>query len=447
MQREKTIKTPRGFKKILGRWDSLAIIIAVVIGVGIFRVPAEVAKYLDSPRLILSAWLLGGVISLLGALCFAELSSSFPKTGGNYIYLRESYGPCAGFLFGWSELIAIRTGSIAAVSFICAEYARSFLSINGSLVKPLAISVVFALSFTNMAGLRYGKKIQDILTVVKIAALTGVILFGFFSGRGDLAHFSSASPLPERGLLASFGLALIPILWTYGGWHENTFVAGETKKAGKVIPFALIAGILIVMAGYLAMNFLYIYLFPVNIIANTPLIASDTLNALYGGAGKKIFEALVIISSLGCINAMIITGSRVTYAMSKDNAFFNFLGKVNPRYATPLRALGVNAVWSAVLILWGTFNDILFFTGVLVWLFFALTVAGLFILRRKFPGIERPYRMWGYPLLPAVFVIICLSLVVNTLVHYPTQSLIGLSLAAAGIPVFLLSKLKKRRHG
>jgi len=447
MQKEKMVKTPQGFKKILGRWDSLAIIIAVVIGVGIFRVPAEVAKYLDSPKMILSAWLLGGVISLLGALCYAELSSSFPKTGGNYIYLRESYGPCTGFLFGWSELVAIRTGSIAAVSFICAEYARSFLSIDEYLIKPLAISVVFALSFTNMAGLRYGKNIQDVLTVVKIAALTGVILFGFLSGRGDPAHFSITPPIPERGLLASFGLALIPILWTYGGWHENTFVAGETKKAGKVIPFALTAGILIVMTGYLAMNFLYIYLFPVTKIANTALIASDTLNVLYGGAGKKIFEALVIISSLGCINAMIITGSRVTYAMSKDNAFFNFLGKVNPRYATPLRALGINAVWSAVLIIWGTFNNILFFTGVLVWLFFALTVAGLFILRRKFADMKRPHRTWGYPVVPAVFVLICLSLVANILVHYPMQSLIGLSLAAAGVPVFFLSNLKNRRHG
>lgn len=431
-------------KKILGRWDSVAIIIAIVIGVGIFRVPAEVAKYLSSPNLIILAWLLGGIISLLGALCYAELSSSFPETGGNYIYLRESYGPWSGFLFGWSELLAIRTGSIAAVAFVFAEYSQSFLSVDKSLIKPIAISAVFILCFINITGLRYGKRVQNILTIAKILALVGIILFGIMSKKGDISHFYSVPISLNRGVFPLFGLALIPILWTYGGWHENTFVAGETKNASKALPFALITGIFIVTSFYVAINFLYIYLIPVERIASSKLIASDALQILYGRNGRKMMEAIVIISSLAAINAMIITGSRITYAMAKDNPIFSYIGKVNSKYSTPLRAIIINAIWSIALIILGTFNKLLYFTGVLVWLFFAMVAGGLFILRRKFPNVERPYKVWGYPIIPAIFILICIALVINTIIFYAFQSFIGLCILISGIPVYIISQRKKK---
>jgi len=203
-------------KRILGRWDSIAIIISIVIGVGIFRVPSEVAKYLDSPNLMLLAWVSGGIISLFGALCYAELSSSFPQTGGNYVYLRESYGPLSGFLFGWTELLVIRTGSIAAVSFIFAEYLQSFLFLDKCLIKPVAIFIVLILSLINIIGLRYGKRVQDISTITKIAALLGIIVLGAISKKGDVSHFYSPPITIDRNIFALFGLALIPILWTYG---------------------------------------------------------------------------------------------------------------------------------------------------------------------------------------------------------------------------------------
>ncbi len=431
------------FRKILGRWDSVAIIIAIVIGVGIFKVPSEVSKYLSSPNLILLAWLLGGIISLLGALCYAELSTSFPKTGGNYIYLRDSYGLWAGFLFGWTELLVIRTGSIAAVSFISAEYLQSFLSTNKSLIKTMAISIVFTLSFINIVGLRYGKRLLDVLTLTKISALIGIIVFGFISRKGDISHFYSVPATFDGGVFPCFGLALIPILWTYGGWHENTFMAGETKDVAKTLPFALIMGIFIVTVFYLAINFLYIYLIPGTKIANSSLIASDVLQILWGKIGRKILEALVIISSLGCLNAMIITGSRITYAMAKDNVIFRWIGKVNTRYETPDRAIVINAIWSTVLIILGSFNNLLFFTGILVWLFFALVIGGLFILRYKFPDIERPYRVRGYPLTPAIFLLICIALSINTIIFYTFQSFIGLCIAMSGVPIFIISQKKK----
>ncbi len=430
----------QGLKRVLGGWDSIAVSIAIVIGVGIFRVPSEVAKYLISPTLVILAWLLGGIISLLGAFCYAELSSSFPKTGGNYIYLRESYGPWAGFLFGWIELLVIRTGSIAAISFILAEYLQSFFSANEHLIKPIAISAVIILSFINIIGLRYGKKLLDAFTIAKVLALVGIIVFGIMSKKGDVSHFYSAPITLNKGMFSLFGLALIPILWTYGGWHENTFLAGETKDARKTVPRTLIIGIFIIAALYLATNFIYIYLIPVKEIAGTGLVASDALQILFGAYGRKIFEIIIIVSSLGCINAMIITGSRVTYAMAKDNVLFKYIGKVSAKYGTPHRAITINAAWSIVLITLGVFNKLLFFTGVIVWLFFAFIVGGIFILRYKFPDIERPYKVWGYPLVPVIFILICIALFINTIIFYPFQAFMGLCLLVSGIPVYLISQ-------
>jgi len=427
-------------KKILKCWDSVAIIIAIVVGVGIFRVPAEVAKYLISPNLILLAWFCGGIISLLGALCYAELSASFPETGGNYIYLRESYGPGVGFLFAWTELLVIRPGSIAAVSFVGAEYLLSFLSLNADLIKPITVFIILCLSSINMLGLYFGKRTQNALIVTKILALLCIIVFGFLSKKGAILHFEPTPGRLNSGILSSFGLALIPILWTYGGWHENTFVAGETRNATKAVPLALILGVFIIIAFYLTINFLYIYLIPVEEIAKSSLIGSDVLQILFGRYGRKLFEVLIILSSLGCINAMIITGSRIAYAIARDNIIFRYIGEVNTKYATPARAIIINAVGSILLVIWGSFNKILFFTGISVWLFFALAIVGLFVLRYKFPNIERPYKVWGYPTVPLVFIFVCIALCINTAIFYPFQTFIGVCLMISGIPVYILSQ-------
>lgn len=423
----------------MSRWDSVAINIAIVIGVGIFRVPSEVSLYLKSADIILLAWLCGGLISLLGAFCYGELSSSFPQTGGNYIFLRESYGPCLAFLFGWTELLVIRTGSIAAVSFVCAEYLQSFLSTGELWIKPVAVAIVLILSLINILGMYYGKRLQDLFVITKILALGSIILFGLLSQKGNPGNFSPVPFSGDGSILALFCLALIPILWTYGGWHESTFVAGETKDAKKVIPSVLVMGIVIISVIYLAINCLYLYLIPAQQMVNAKLIAADVFNILYGNYGRKILEALVIISSLGCLNAMIITGSRVTYALAKDNQVFNYIAAVDSSFHTPLRALMINGFWSVILIILGSFNKLLFFTGALTWLFFALVVGGLFILRRKYPEMKRSYEAWGYPLVPAVFILISFALFVTTIIFYPYPSLFGFCLAIIGIPVFLIS--------
>ena len=432
--------------RTLSGWDSVAFNIAIVVGVGIFRVPSEVSLHLKSPDLILLAWLCGGIISLLGAICYGELSSSFPQTGGNYIYLRESYGPCLAFLFGWTELLVIRTGSIAAVAFVCSEYLQSFLSTGELWIKPVAVTVVLILSLINIVGIYYGKRLQDFFVISKVLAISGIILFGLLSQKGDPANFAHVPFGADGNILALFCLALIPILWTYGGWHESTFVAGETKDAQKVIPPALIMGIALITLIYLSINYLYLYLIPAQQMVNAKLIAGDILEILFGTYGRKVLEALVIISSLGCLNAMIVTGSRVTYAMAKDNRIFSYIGEVDGRFQTPARALIINTLWSVILIVLGSFNKLLFFTGVLTWLFFTLAVGGLFILRRKHPSAKRPYQAWGYPIVPAVFILISIALFTTTILFYPYPSLFGLCIALTGIPVFLSTRKRPSKN-
>ena len=353
----------QGLKRLLGRWDSIAITIGIVIGVGIFRVPAEVAKYLTSPGLIILAWFVAGIICLLGALCYSELSSSFPQTGGNYIYLRESYGRGVGFLFGWTELLVVRTGSIAAVAFISAQYLQSFLALDKLPVKLIATSVVFILSFINILGLRPGKIFQNLSTLAKTLALIAIIILGLSSREGSLSNFLPILGTVDKKILTSFGLALIPILWTYGGWHESTFVTEETKDYRRSLPFSLITTIFIISFIYIAINSVYIYLVPVREIASSELIASNVMQILYGAKGRKILEILVIISSLGCINGMIITGSRVTYCLAKDNPIFRYLGEIDRKHSVPSRSILINAIWTTLLIIWGTFNQLLFLPG------------------------------------------------------------------------------------
>jgi APA family basic amino acid/polyamine antiporter len=428
--------------EVLGLWDSVAIAVGIAIGVGIFRVPAEIAKFLPSPFLIILAWMLGGVFSLVGASCYAELASSFPRTGGDYVYLKESYGTWAGFLYGWSGILVVRTGVIAAVAFIFAEYFVSLFSLDASLVKAIAVSIVLTLSFINVLSLREGKRLQNISVIAKVLALLGIMIFGFLSRKGSVANFQ---PLPfsgvtGKGIIPLFALALIPILWTYGGWHENTFVTGETKDARRVLPRALMLGTLIITALYISINLAYIYLVPIDRMADASLIVSDVMYILCGKWAKKIVEILVVISAFGGLNGTIITSSRITYAMGEDNRLVGYLGKIDKNFKTPARAIMVNALWSIILIIWGTFSRLLFFTGVLVWLFFALIVAGVFVLRRKFPHIERPHKAWGYPVAPFIFVLVCLWLVVNTVIYYPGQSVVGICLMLSGIPLYLASR-------
>jgi amino acid transporter len=427
-------------RRLLNWWDALAINISIIIGVGIFRVPAEVAANLHSADLILAAWTAAGFICLLGGLCYGELASSFPENGGNYLYLKESFGVGTGFLFGWTELLVIRTGSIAAIAYVFAEHVQSLIGSGQMSVKLIAFGVVFLLSILNIVGLNPSRRVQEVVTFLLISSIVIVVFFGLFSSQTEPSHFERSTAPFETSFFEAMGLSLIAILWTYGGWHESTFVTGETKNVRRSAPMILIGSVVLITAIYVLLNLVYIALVPVDEIAETPLIGVTVMSLLFGGVGERLFAVLIIVSSLGAINAMIITGSRVTRAMAEDNWLFGFLGRTEGENATPIRAIVLNGVWSGGLILWGNFHRLLYFTGIVVWLYFALVVVGLMVLRQRRPDLPRPFRVPVYPLVPVLFAVVCIGLMASTAVFSPRESIFGLGLMASGIPVYLLSR-------
>ncbi len=434
------MKQKSSLLQILGLWDSIAISVGIAIGVGIFRVPSEIAKIMPFPKLIILAWIAGGLFSTVGALCYAELSSSLPETGGDYIYIREAYGLFAGFLYGWSSVLVIRTGIIAALSFVFAEYLCSLFSLKSSFIKPIAIATILFLSAINGIGLSIAKSILNLSVIAKILSLLSIIIFAFILRKGSFENFHVDCSCSRIELLYIFGLSLVPVLWTYGGWHESTFMTGEIKDAQRTIPVALVSAVLCITFIYLFINIVYIYLVPVKEMIHADLIAADAMKRLLGKEAKKAVEALIVLSSFGTLNATIMTSSRITYAMSKDSSFFRYLAHIDERFRTPIRAIMLNAIWSIGFVIWGTFSKLIFFTGLLVWIFFAAAVGGIFILRKKMPDLERPFKVWGYPFTPALFVIVCLWICLDIFLRYPKQSFFGLLLAASGIPVYLLGR-------
>lgn len=424
-------------KRQLGFWDSIAINIGIVIGVGIFRVPAEVAKYLHTPEMILLAWVLGGVVSLLGVLCYAELSSCFPHTGGTYVYLREAYGKLVGFLFGWMEILVFRAGSLAGVAYVLAAYAKNFMPLDGSGEKALAIAAIFLFTSINIAGMRFGTSVQNVLSTLKgltLLTMTAVIFF----------HLKSWPALgAERGLEMSaqgwlmLAPAMIPVLWGYGGWNESTFMSGEFKDTNRSLPISLIASILIITALYVGINAAYLAALTPEEMTKTPSIASTLFHSFYGQTGALIMTTAVIISASGALNSYILTGARIPFAVAQDAARISWLGKIHEKFETPAPAFIFNGVWASILVLWGNFESLLFFTGFSKWLFFTLAGLSVFVLRRKLrsPGT---FVLLGYPWVPILFTLLAFTLLITDICFAPREALVGSLLLLLGIPVYFL---------
>lgn len=430
-----------GLKRSLGFWDSIAMIIGSVIGTGIFRTPSEVGQYLTDPGWVLFAWALAGGIAFLGTLCYSELSSSFPETGGTYVYFKYAYGPWAGFLFGWSELALMRTASMASVAYAFGEYFTNFLPSVPKAEKIIAVVTIWLLTGINMAGLHYGKWLQNIVSLGKGLALTSLIVLGLTAGKGDAAHFSTVFPsAPQAGFIASLGLALVPILWTYGGWHESSFVAGEFKETDKELPFSLLWATGLVIFFYLIVNGVYLYLFPAAEIAQRKLIAGDVMQAIFGSAGEKVITAVILVCIFGVLNTVILAGGRIPYAVGKDHPLLSWLGVSDPKFHTPLRSLVVNAVWASALVLWGNFRQLLFLSAAAVWFFFAAAGIALFVSRKKFRERKRPFSMWGYPWTLIIFTAASLWIFLNTAIFSPRETLFGFAIIALGLPLYGISR-------
>lgn len=430
-----------GLRRQLGLIDSVAIIVGIIIGVGIFRAPSSIAGYLHTPSLILAAWIVGGLLALCGGLCYAELSASLPRTGGDYVYLRESYGPAVSFLFGWTKLLVVRPGSIASISFVFAGYAGYFLPLSPMGTRAMAIGAILLLTAINLFGLRLGKTTQNLLAAAKVLGLLLLALFGLSLGKGSLGNLQTvSSAAPPASLPGAFGVALIFVLWTYGGWNESTYVAGEMRRPARDLPRSIAIGIFGILVLYLAINAAYLYNIPLSAMADSEMVASALADRLFGPSGGTLIALLVMISALGALNGLILTGARISYAFGDDNPSLGRLAKVHVRYHTPARALLLNAVWSIGLVFSGTFDHLVSYTSAVTWLFYGLVGGSLFILRRRFPDLERPYRTWGYPVVPAIFVVVSLWLVYNTLIYSPSGAFYGVALMLVGFPVYLFSR-------
>ena len=431
------------FKRALGPFDATMIVIGGIIGSGIFINPYVVAQRLDSSALVISAWVAGAAIALIGALAYAELGAMFPSAGGQYVYLRDAYHPLVAFLYGWALLFMIESGAMAAVAMTFAEYAVRLVSdqphasalIGPAGVRAVAIGAIVCLSIINYLGVVPGSRLLNVFVVLKVAALAVLIAAGlFFSGAIDAIQLSPAPG--SQGSLAAFGAALIPIVFAYGGWQCANYVAEEIKDPKRIVPLSLLLGTLIVALVYITVNVAYLKALGLGGLAATTTPASDSARLLFGAAGDRFVTAAIAISTFGFLNICVLAPTRVYYAMAADGAFFPQVARLHPKDQTPSLAIVLQSTWAIALALTGTYGQLLDYVVFADWIVFGLTVASVLVFRRTMPNAPRPFRAWGYPVTPALFVLAAVAIVVSVIRVSPIQSAVGAALMAAGVPAF-----------
>ena len=451
--------TPAVLVRGLGLFDATTLIVGSVIGSGIFIAPSLMAAYVASPGLLLGLWLLGGLLTLAGALAYGELAAALPRAGGPYVFLGRAFGPLAGFLYGWTLLLAINTGFIAAVAVAFAKYLGVFLpgisetvplltvgrfSVNTA--QAAALVVIAALTALNVRGLRTGALVQNVFTVGKVAAIAILALFALATTHGSARNFAPVFDLtlgPEGvklGLFAALAVAMSKALFAYDAWTSVTFAAEEVKDPERTLPKALVFGTLGITAVYLSAVLVYLYLVPVTEMAAVPdgRIAAEAASRLLGVTGSRFIALAILVSTFGCVNGLILSGARVVFAMARDGLFFQSASNVHPRFRTPARALVLQGFIAAALTFSGTYSALLTLTAFSSLLFNTLSIAGLFVLRSREPDLARPYRVPGYPWLPGLYVLVSLFFLAFILRGDPWNSGLGLVLSALGVPAYLV---------
>lgn len=444
-----------GLVRGLSTLDGALLTIGSVVGTGIFLTTSDMARVLPHPGLILLVWLAGGLLTLAGALTYGELGTMFPRAGGLYHFVKEAYGPLWGFLYGWTAFLVIMSGGIAAIGVAFGEYLGSFLpffspgNVLGSMPlggwtwtlsggQVAAVGAIVVLTAVNHLGLKEGAWVQNVLTVLKIGAILGLGALGLLVPAQAAPRLLAPVGGVPGGLLAAFGVAMIAALWTYDGWYGLTCSAGEMRNPGRSLPLGLILGTLVVTVMYLLLNLAYLRALPVSAMAGAPRVAEAAAAALFGPAGARIVSLVVLVSAFGCLSATILYSSRIYLPMAEDGLFFRSLARVHPRYRTPVASLWAQSGWSALLALSGTYSQLYTYVIFASVVFHAMTAAAVFILRRRRPDHPRPYRAWGYPVVPALFILACLLLIGNTLKESPVESLWGLGFVALGLPAYAL---------
>jgi amino acid transporter len=429
------------FVRALGLGDTTMLVVGCIVGVGIFRTASSIAGELQSPIAILAIWTFGGVLSLCGALCYAELAAMFPASGGDYVYIHHVYGGFWGFLFGWTKLFIERTGTIAILGFVFAEYLGRIIPYGADAMRWVAAAAIVLLSFVNVAGVRWGKYVQNTFTALKIVALASIVLTALSAAfLHNTVEPSWALPPINASLIQSMGVALVFVLWTYGGWTEAAYVAEEVKDPTHNVPKALIQGVLLTTALYVLVNWSYLIFIPTARLAHTPLVAASVMHDAFGSAGATFIAWMVTCSAFGALNGYILTGGRILYAIGKDHALFSKLSAIHPTFHTPALALWVNAAIAIILVWTKTFDQIMTYSTVVISVFFILGVFGVIALRWKQPRYPRPYRAWGYPLTPIIFCLAMTGFIIDVCVKKPQDSAFGFIFLAMGLPLYWWSQ-------
>ena len=479
------------FKRELKLLDSTMIVIGSMIGSGIFIVSADIARTVGSPGYLLLVWAITGAVTLTAALSYGELAGMMPQAGGQYVYLREAYNPLVGFLYGWTLFMVIQTGTIAAVGVAFAKYtavimpafseSHILLAIGGlniSAAQILAIAVIAALTYSNARGLRQGKIVQDVFTMAKTTALLGLILLGLFIGANATAitanwsdfwstkwthvgegNVLSIESLSGLGILAAIGVAMVGSLFSSDAWNNITFTAGEVVNPKRNIPLSLVLGTMVVTVLYILANIAYIVVLPVvgtpeggDILgrgiqfATNDRVGTAAAYMIFGEPAAVIMALLIMVSTFGCNNGLILAGARVYYAMARDRLFFRSVGTLN-KNSVPGVALLVQGIWASMLCLSGNYGDLLDYVIFAVLVFYILTVAGIFRLRKSRPDAERPYKAFGYPILPALYIAVAAAISIDLLIYKPTYTWPGIVIVLLGIPVYYAWTRFTSRHG
>lgn len=424
----------------LGLLDATLIVIGIVIGSGIFLLPNVIARALPSGPAIIAVWIVSGVLSYFGAQAYAELGAMMPATGGQYVYLREAYGPWCAFLCGWVFMLAVVPGGIAFLAVGFSIYFAHFVPLAAGVRTIVSLALVAILSAINYIGVREGAWVQRIFTSLKIVGLVVVIGSAMFVPPATRAVTLAAQTLSYSGI----GITMTACLMAYNGWSHVSFVAGEVKDPQRNLPGSLAFGMVVVMALYLSANIAYMHVMTVPEIAATERVGAAVAERTMGPAGATALSAVVLLSIIGAINGCILTGARMPFAQARDGLFFSRFGRVHPRFETPAFAIVVQALWTGVLILTGSFETLLSYTILAAWLFYSLSAAAVWVLRRRAPDAPRPYRMWGYPITLWLFLVVSAWFLVDALVNQPKPSIGALLLTAAGIPFYFIWRRKSQ---
>ncbi|MFI5253742.1 MAG: APC family permease, partial [Bacteroidota bacterium] len=442
-QRQPAQTQAHELRRELSLLDSTMINVGSMIGSGIFLVPATIALYLHHSSSIILVWIFGGVVSLFGALSVAELGAMYPSAGGQYVYLREAFGPLWGFLYGWTAFTVILPAAIAAVAVAFATYLGYFFPFTPTDIKIIAIASIILLTAINCYGVKAGAMVQNGFTFLKMGSLGALIIAGFIvKGALPAERVALAQPVDFYSLINGVGLALVAVLWSYDGWIEITYVAGEVKNPQRTIPRSLILSTIIVILIYVLINYTYLLVIPVDAMSKSTMVAADAAGALLGSRYAVLAVIGIILATIGANNGFILTGARIYYAMAAEKMFFKPMANINPRYGTPVYSLVGQGIWACILTLTGTFDQLFTYVMFASWIFYAMTAGAVIILRKKYPNTPRHYKTPGYPYTSIVFIIFSVCLVLNTLIGDPRDSLIGAGIIALGLPAYFYWKLK-----